>query len=122
MPLPEQSARAFFAAMNNRDFDSLELLLDTRVRFDFPGTATIDGARRMQVFLKLLFRRYETLVFTVDEVLADQDRACVVWTNEGHTSTGADYRNSGVTLMHFSGSSIIALSDYFKDTSFTGTF
>lgn len=105
--------------MNDRDFKALARLLDPGVRFDFPGTAPIDGARRMLVFLKVLFRKYAPLVFTVEDVLVDQDRACVVWTNEGRSSEGVAYSNSGVTLMHFSGSCITALSDYFKDTSFT---
>jgi len=54
----------------------------------------------------------------VQEVLADAERACVVWTNEGHTAEGEPYRNRGVTFMRFSCSRIVCLSDYFKDTSF----
>jgi len=118
MSSPGIFARTFFDAMNARDFTGLEHHLAPGVRFDFPGTGVIDGSRRMLVFLKLLFRKYDRLIFTVGEVLADQDRACVVWTNEGRTAGGDQYRNSGVTLMHFSGSRIAHLSDFFKDTSF----
>ena len=112
-------ARTFFDAMNARDFAQLEGHIGTEVVFDFPGAGAIDGSRRMLVFLKLLFRKYGRLVFTVEEVLADDDRACVVWTNEGRTAEGEPYRNRGMTFMRFSGGRIIWLSDYFKDTSFT---
>ena len=110
--------RTFFNAMNERDFSALERHLAPGVRFDFPGTAPIDGSRRMLVFLKLLFRKYERLVFTVHDVLVEADRACVLWTNEGSMAEGETYRNSGVTVMRFAGSRIVFLSDYFKDTSF----
>ncbi len=115
----EPYARAFFDAMNTRDFADLERLIDPVVIFDFPGAGAIDGSRRMIVFLKLLFRKYARLVFTVEEVLADKERACVVWINEGQTVEGEPYRNRGMTFMRFSAARIVWLSDYFKDTSFT---
>jgi len=118
MSTPVQRARTFFDAMNARDFNDLERHIAPDVAFDFPGTGAIDGSRRMLLFLKLLFRKYSRLVFTVHEVLADGERACVVWINEGQTAEGEPYRNSGVTLMHFSGCRISSLSDYFKNTSF----
>ena len=119
MSSPGLSSRTFFDAMNSRDFSDLERHLAPDVTFDFPGAGDINGARRMLVFLKLLFRKYSRLVFTVKEVLSDSERACVVWTNEGSTAAGEPYRNRGVTIMHFSGNRIAALSDYFKDTSFS---
>jgi ketosteroid isomerase-like protein len=111
-------ARTFFDAMNERDFTDLDRHLAPDVAFDFPGAGDINGSRRMLLFLKVLFRKYARLMFTVQEVLADGERACVVWTNEGKTAEGEPYCNSGVTVMHFSGGRIVALSDYFKDTSF----
>ena len=119
MAAPVVQARTFFDAMNARDFTALELHLSRDVIFDFPGVDLIDGSRRMLLFLKLLFRAYARLVFTVEEVLVDEERACVLWTNEGQTADGLPYRNSGVTVMRFSGGRIAYLSDYFKDTSFT---
>jgi ketosteroid isomerase-like protein len=119
MTATAQRARTFFDAMNARDFADLESRIAPGIQFDFPGAGAIDGSRRMLVFLKLLFRKYERLVFTVEEVLADEERAFVVWTNEGQTADGAAYRNRGVTFMRFSGDRIVFMSDYFKDTSFT---
>jgi len=118
MAAPVLQARTFFDAMNARDFTALELHLSRDVIFDFPGVDLIDGSRRMLLFLKLLFRAYARLVFTVEEVLVDEERACVLWTNEGQTAEGKPYRNRGVTVMHFSDGRIDSLSDYFKDTSF----
>lgn len=118
MAKPGLQARTFFNAMNTRDFTDLEHHLAPNVAFDFPGAGAIGGSRRMLLFLKLLFRKYSRLVFTVQEVLSDGERACVVWTNEGQTAEGEPYRNRGLTFMHFSGGRIVSLSDYFKDTSF----
>ncbi len=118
MAAPVLQARTFFDAMNARDFTALELHLARDVVFDFPGVDLIDGSRRMLLFLKLLFRKYARLVFTVEEVLVDEERACVLWTNEGQTAEGEPYLNRGVTVMHFSEGRIVSLSDYFKDTSF----
>ena len=119
MSTTEPYARTFFDAMNTRDFADLDSHIDPGVIFDFPGAGAIHGSRRMIVFLKILFRKYARLVFTVEEVLADKERACVVWANEGRTVEGAPYRNRGMTFMRFSGGRIVRLSDYFKDTSFT---
>jgi ketosteroid isomerase-like protein len=119
MTAAELRARTFFGAMNTRDFAALEQHIDPVVTFDFPGAGAIDSSRRMLVFLKLLFRTYVRLVFTVEEVLADEEQACVVWTNEGQTADGEPYRNRGVTFMRFAGGRIVSLSDYFKDTAFT---
>lgn len=118
MAAPVVQARTFFDAMNARDFTALELHLSRDVIFDFPGVDLIDGSRRMLLFLKLLFRAYARLVFTVEEVLVDEERACVLWTNEGQTAEGKPYRNRGVTVMHFSDGRIDSLCDYFMDTSF----
>ena len=115
----ERCARAFFNAMNTRDFADLQSLIAPAVRFDFPGSVAIDGSRRMLGFLKMLFRSYAHLVFTIQDVLVDGEMACVIWTNEGSRADGQPYSNSGVTIMRFSGDSIIFMSDYFKDTSFT---
>lgn len=121
MPSSDRRARDFFNAMNDRDFTGLELHLAPEVTFDFPGAGVIEGSRRTLAFLKVLFRKYERLVFTVDDVLCEGDRSCVVWTNEGEAAGGRPYRNRGVTLMRLSQDRIVYLSDYFKDTSFAGT-
>lgn len=109
---------ALFKAMNTRDFSIIENQVTEDVVFDFPGAGRIEGSKRMFIFLKALLRKYKTLLFTVNEVLIDNNTACAVWTNKGQHIEGHDYANSGVTLFHFSDDKISFLSDYFKDTSF----
>ena len=41
------------------------------------------------------------MTFTVKDVLVDEDKACVVWTNKGEEKSGGVYENSGMTLFHF---------------------
>jgi ketosteroid isomerase-like protein len=71
------------------------------------------------IFLKALLRKYPRLWFTVHEHISEQDRVCVVWSNEGSNSSGEAYENRGVTIVRFESGLIAGISDYFKDTSFT---
>jgi len=107
-----------FNAMNSRDFSELEKNISENVAFDFPGAGRIQGARRVILFLKALLRKYPKLIFTVSEVLIDNEKACAVWTNAGENIEGKPYSNSGITLLHFGGEKIVLISDYFKNTSF----
>ena len=107
-----------FQAMNSRDFTRLEQYLEDRVILDFPGADRAEGSRRTLLLLKSILRKYPELKFRVLEVIAEKGKACAVWTNEGVDIRGNPYRNSGITLMHFTGGKISFISDYFKDTSF----
>jgi ketosteroid isomerase-like protein len=118
--MEHHQATMLFEAMNARDIARLEALLDGDAAFDFPGTGLIQGRRRILVFFKVLFRKFESLVFDVHEVVIDGDRACVVWENSGRHATGEPYANRGMTLIRLTGDRIAFISDYFKDTSFTG--
>jgi len=111
-------ARIVFKAMNSRDLSELEEIIDEEIVFDFPGVGRIEGHRKVLIFLKTLLRKYPELTFTVSEIITDEQKACVVWTNEGEHIDGSPYKNRGVTLIHFSGNKITFISDYFKDTSF----
>ncbi|MGW8317588.1 MAG: nuclear transport factor 2 family protein [Bacteroidales bacterium] len=111
-----------FDAMNSREFTSFEQVITEDVVFDFPGAGRAEGERRTLLLLKSLLRKYPDLRFTVSDIIVDQDRACAVWINEGNDIQGIPYRNSGITLFHFTGGKICFISDYFKDTSFTGKY
>jgi ketosteroid isomerase-like protein len=114
----ERYVHMVFHGMNTRDFRELERHLAPDARFDFPGAGSIAGARRILAFFTVLLRKYPRLVFNVREIIADGERVCVVWENEGHTATGKLYANRGVTIITLRGGVIMSLSDYFKDTSF----
>ena len=115
----EKFARNLFSSMNNRDFNDIENLLDENVSFDFPGAKRTEGIRKTKILLSFLLRKYPELVFTVHDIIMDEDRACVVWTNKGTDIKEVPYENSGITLLHFKAGRISFISDYFKDTSFT---
>ena len=117
-PSNRELAEAIFTTMNGRDVSHLKQYLAEDAVFDFPGPGRIEGPRRILVFLKVLFRKYPRLEFSVENILVDGDRACAVWKNEGEDKQGNPYENSGVTLMRFSSGKIVFISDYFKDTSF----
>jgi len=111
-------AKAIFTAMNSRDVSHLEQYLGEEAVFDFPGPGLIEGPRRILVFLKVLFRKYPRLEFSIEDILVDGNQACAVWTNEGEDKKGNPYQNRGITLMRFAEGKIVFISDYFKDTSF----
>jgi len=113
-----QMALSLFDAMNSRDFSILEKNVSTKVSFDFPGAGRVEGIRRVILFMNALLRRYPRLIFTVSDVLVDKNKVCAVWTNQGESSDGVAYENSGITLIRFEDEMIVFISDYFKDTSF----
>jgi len=112
------AAHILFSAMNRRDLSFLGERLADDAAFDFPGAGTIEGKRRILVFLRLLFRRYPRLEFTVEDILVEGDQACAKWSNEGENSAKEPYMNRGMTLLRVKDGKIVFLSDYFKDTSF----
>ncbi|PLX11977.1 MAG: hypothetical protein C0597_14210 [Marinilabiliales bacterium] len=63
-------------------------------------------------------RKYKDLQFNVTEVILEDKKACVVWTNRGEYNDGTPYNNSGITLFHFKDDKVSFISDYFKNTSF----
>ena len=111
-------AEAIFTTMNGRDVSHLEQYLAEDAAFDFPGPGLIEGPRRILVFLKVLFRKYPRLEFSVEDIILEGDQACAAWTNEGVDKKGNPYKNRGITPVRFSEGKIVFISDYFKDTSF----
>ncbi|MCX5897713.1 MAG: nuclear transport factor 2 family protein [Proteobacteria bacterium] len=111
-------AGEIFSAMNSRDLSGLARYLADDAMFDFPGAGCISGQKKILLFLKVLFRKYPRLMFTVEDMLIEGDRACAVWSNEGEDSHGTPYKNRGVTVVRIAKEKIIFISDYFKDTSF----
>ena len=85
---------------------------------DFPGAGRIEGRRRIVAFVRVLFRKFPRLEFTIHDVIVEKERSCVVWTNRGERANGNAYSNSGITLAETSDGKIVFISDYFKDTSF----
>lgn len=114
----KETAALIFEAMNSRDFTLFESNITDDIAFDFPGTGRMEGNRRTLLFFRSLLRKFPRLHFTINEVIACGDRACIVWTNEGEDAKGNPYANSGVTLIHTRDGKISFISDYFKDTSF----
>ncbi len=118
MRTQKSCALLIFESMNRREFSELEPLVSEQLAFDFPGAGIVTGRKRVLIFLKALLRKYPRLLFTVHECIAEKDRVCVVWENEGRSASGQEYANRGVTVVHFENGLISLISDYFKDTSF----
>jgi ketosteroid isomerase-like protein len=112
----EITGRQFFDAINDRNFQMMATLLDADAEMLFPKTQPLIGRKRIFQFLRLLFRKYPQLAFTVRRSIRQEDRVAIHWTNRGRTRTGEPYENEGVTLMELSDGRIRFISDFFKDT------
>ena len=110
------SGQQFFDALNNRNLQQIEALLDENAELLFPKTQPLHGKRRVVKFLRLLFRKYPELEFTVHHIIRQGDLAAVHWTNRGISRHDESYANEGVTLIEISGNKIRFISDFFKDT------
>ena len=108
-----------FEAMNTSEFSKFQETACEDISFDFPGADRIEGSKRVILFFKVLLRKYKNLQFNVTDVILEDKKACVVWTNNGEYNDGIPYKNSGMTLFHFKDDKVSFISDYFKDTSFT---
>ena len=116
-----QMAVLIFEAMNKRDFADVQPYLSDEVVLNFPGSGDVAGARKVVVFMKTLLRKFPQLQFTVYDVVVENNKAVVFWTNKGTNAQGESYANSGNTLVRFQENRISFISDYFKDTSFLRT-
>lgn len=115
--LKEKSIR-LFDAINRRDFEIFEDIVSEDVKFDFPGVDLMEGKKRVIMFFKILFRKYTKLEFSVETVIASDNKSCIKWKNCGILVNGDTYSNNGLTWINFDEGKITFMSDYFKDTSF----
>ncbi len=115
----KEIAVGIFGAINKRDFTEFESYINDDLIFNFPGVDEMKGAKRVILFFNILFRKYKSLKFNVTEVIAQDNKVCVMWNNVGEEKDGALYENTGLTWFVFTDGKISFMSDYFKDTSFT---
>jgi len=106
----------FFRLFNARDLEGLGDLLAEDAVFRFPKTDDLEGRERILRFLKLLFRRFPELEFTVKGIMSEGDAATAHWTNRGADRKGEPYENEGVTWVKWRDGDIVFISDFFKDT------
>jgi ketosteroid isomerase-like protein len=112
----EQTIVKFFEVFNSRDLDLMGDLLLPDAEFYFPKTQPLIGKDRILRFLSILFRQYPELVFEVQRVICQENKAAVHWTNHGHNRRKEPYHNEGVTILELQADKIKFISDFFKDT------
>ena len=105
-----------FAGMNQKKLENLSESLADDAVFHFPRTAPLEGKKRILSFLKILFRKYPNLTFSVGRMTGDDTFGAAEWTNHGDSKTGEHYENAGVTFLEVKDGKIVYISDTFKDT------
>ena len=79
----KETVLKFFQVLNEQDLVEADNLLDPRAELFFPKTKPMVGKDRILKFLKIFFRQYPELIFTVVRVILQEDQAAVHWTNRG---------------------------------------
>jgi len=115
----KEIAVGIFGAINKRDFTEFESYINEDIILNFPAVDQMKGAKRVMLFFNILFRKYKSLKFNVSDVIVQENKACVMWNNEGEETDGTSYSNTGLTWFYFTNGRISLMSDFFKDTSFT---
>ena len=112
----KETVRKFFQVLNDRDLAEAGNLLASRAELFFPKTQPMVGKDRILKFLKIFFRQYPELIFTVERVIRQGDQAAVHWTNRGTNRRREPYENEGVTILEMANGKIVYISDFFKNT------
>ena len=113
---PSEIIEVLFGAINNQDLDNFGALLSEEAVFYFPKAKPFVGRENVLKFMKILFRKFPVLQFETSRIVADDRRAAVEWTNEGHDRSQNPYANAGVTLIEIESGKIVYISDTFKNT------
>ena len=116
MKSEEQIVHKFFEVFNDRDSEKMEDLLNSDAEFFFPKTQALIGKERILKFLKILFRHYPELSFTIRRVIQQGEWAAVHWANQGLNRRKETYENEGVTILKMRHGKISYISDFFKNT------
>ena len=106
----------FFEVFNHRDPARMVDLITPGAELYFPKTQPLLGKDRIFKFLKILFRQYPVLIFTIERVIMQDNQAAVHWTNKGMDRRKNPYQNEGVTIFEMQHGKISFISDFFKDT------
>ena len=112
----EQTFLKFFEVLSEQALDEADNLLAPQAEFYFPKTQPLVGKDRILKFLKIFFRQYPELSFTVVRVIRQGDQAAVHWTNRGMNRRKEPYENEGVTILEMENGKISFISDFFKNT------
>ena len=112
----KETVRKFFQVLNERDLVEASNLLASQAELFFPKTQPMVGKDRILKFLKIFFRQYPELIFTVERVIRQGDQAAVHWTNRGTNRRREPYENEGVTILEMEKGKIVYISDFFKNT------
>jgi ketosteroid isomerase-like protein len=112
----EQTFLKFFEVLSEQALDKADNLLAPQAEFYFPKTQPLVGKDRILKFLKIFFRQYPELSFTVVRVIRQGDQAAVHWTNRGMNRRKEPYENEGVTILEMENGKIRFISDFFKNT------
>ncbi|MEO7424610.1 MAG: nuclear transport factor 2 family protein [Fibrobacteria bacterium] len=115
----KESARRFIVDLNSRDLEKLMLWFQEDAQLWIPPAPLVSGSKRIELLLKLIFRRYSDIQWEILELYQASDNVILVeMRSTGTFTSGKLYENNLISLIKYSGSrKIFFISDYFKNTA-----
>ncbi len=115
----KELARRFILDLNSRDLENLMPWFREDAQLWIPPSPLVCGSKRINLLLKLIFRRYRDIQWEIVELYQASDNVILVEMRSfGTFTSGKVYENNLISLIKYTGSGkIFYISDYFKDTA-----
>ncbi len=112
-------ATQFIQDLNTRDLPRLMLWFHDDAQLWIPPAPIVQGAKRIQLLLRLIFRRYSNIQWEITELYQSSENIILVEMHSFGTFTdGKVYDNQLISLIKYnSNGQIFYISDYFKNTA-----
>jgi hypothetical protein len=117
--MSEERLLAFMRDLESRDLDKLRPWFSENAVLWIPPAPTIEGSRRIQEMLRIIFRMYKEIHWKVTDIYPVGNQRYIYATNSwGIVGKETPYKNHVLTVIDFDAAGQISyLSDYFKDTA-----
>lgn len=115
----KELARRFILDLNSRDPGKLKTWFRDDAQLWIPPAPLVCGSKRIELLLKLIFRRYSDIQWEILELYqASENVILVEMRSSGTFISGKAYENNLISLIKYTGAGkIFFISDYFKNTA-----
>lgn len=112
-------ARQFIRDLNTRNLESLMNWFLEDAQLWIPPAPIVGGSKRIQLLLKLIFRRYSDIQWEILELYQASDQVILVeMRSVGTFTSGKIYENNLISLIKYNeAGKIFYISDFFKNTA-----
>lgn len=112
MHAPELAA-LYFDYSNQQDFGKIEAMLAPDIVYDSQNTGIYEGKAAVLAMMRAFFKAYRSIRWTPLQstvIENTSDTVQILFVAEGTTSTGADFKRSGIETLAFKDGLISAIT------------